>query len=87
MSELPLTLKCPRGEEWPAMSFKSCVHIKEKVQSHDTITFECPAGHTFSLKKAVEKGMFNQEQALKIIAGAQRARDDLYPKRKRKQSV
>ena len=87
MSELPLTLKCPRGEEWPATSFKSYVHIKEKVQSHDTITFECPAGHKFSLKKAVEKGMFNQEQALKIIASAQRARDDLYPKRKRKQSV
>jgi len=83
MSELPLTLKCPRGEEWPATSFKSYVHIKEKVQSHDTITFECPAGHTFSLKKAVGKGIFTQEQAFKIIAQAQRARDDLYPKREK----
>ena len=73
MDGLPATMKCPsrRGEEWPTSSFKAHFLIKEKVQTHNTITFECPAGHTFSLKKAVEKGMFTQEQALKIIAQAQ----------------
>ena len=81
-SAVPATLKCPRGEEWPATSFKSYVGFKEKVQSHDTITFGCPAGHTFTLKKAVEKGMFTQEQALKIIAAAQRTRDGLYPRKR-----
>jgi len=87
MSELPAILKCPRGEEWPATSFKSYVHIDQKVQTHDTIDMTCPAGHKFTLKKAVEKGMFTQEQAFKIIASAQRARDDLHPKRKRRTSA
>ena len=72
MSELPLTLRCPRGEEWPATVFKSFTDIKGKVQTHETITFMCPAGHSFSLKKAVESKMFTPEQALMILAEAQR---------------
>ena len=71
---LPAILKCPssRGEEWPAESFKSYVSAKAKVITHEDITWLCPAGHTFTLKKAVEKGMFTPDEALKMIALAQK---------------
>lgn len=72
MSNLPLTRKCPRGEEWPAESFKSLVDCDQRVQTHSTITFYCPAGHEFKLKRAVASGMFTPEEALKIIAYAQK---------------
>ncbi|KKK96505.1 hypothetical protein LCGC14_2662070 [marine sediment metagenome] len=72
MSEGPLTLRCPWGEEWPGLSFKSLVALKEDIQTHDTITWLCPAGHSFTLKKAVKTGMFTPEQALTMIAEAQR---------------
>lgn len=68
---LPVILRCPRGEEWPAESFKSTVEYEKKVQTHDTIHFLCPAGHVFTLRRAVEKGMFTPEQGLKLIASAQ----------------
>ena len=72
MTEPPLTLKCPRGEEWPGTSFISTVALKENVQTHDTINWLCPAGHSFTLKRAVQTGMFTPEQALIMIAEAQR---------------
>ena len=62
--------QCPRGEEWPLMSFKSYVNPKVKFQTHDTITFSCPADHTFTLKTAVEKKTFTPDEALKLIAYA-----------------
>ena len=70
MSGVPLTLKCPRGEEWPASGFKSFVNIKEEM-TYDAITFTCPAGHTFTLKRAVKTGMFTEEEAQKILKAAQ----------------
>ena len=72
MSEGPLTLRCPWGEEWPGPSFISTVTLKEDIQTHDTINWLCPAGHSFTLKKAVKTGMFTPEQALTMIAEAQR---------------
>jgi len=71
MSDLPVILKCPRGEEWPATSF-DCLVAKKRVQTHETVTFFCPLGHTFTLKTAVEKGMFTPIQAIQMIAAAQR---------------
>jgi hypothetical protein len=70
---IPPILKCPstRGEEWPADSFKSYVSTDVKFITHDEISFTCPAGHTFTLRKAVQKGMFTPEEALRMIAKAQ----------------
>ena len=70
--ELGLTLRCPRGEEWPATSFKSFVDSKVKVQTHETITFLCPAGHEFTLLRAVKSGMLMPDHALKVLAEAER---------------
>lgn len=72
MTDIPVILRCPRGDEWPAESFTTTMDFKAKVQTHETIRVICPAGHGFTLKKAVEKGMFTPDQALKIIAEAQR---------------
>ena len=72
MTEPPLTLRCPKGEEWPTTSFISTIAVKEDIQTHDTISWLCPAGHSFTLKRAVETGMFTPEQALTMIAEAQR---------------
>ena len=72
MTEPPLTLRCPRGEEWPTTSFTQTIAYKEDIQTHDTILFYCPAGHDFTLKRAVKAGMFTPEQALTMIAEAQR---------------
>lgn len=77
MEPVPVILRCPRGEEWPAGTFKSTVDYKKKVQSHDTIHWLCPAGHEFDLRKAVEKGMFTPDQALRMIAAAQRELPEL----------
>ncbi|KKL07303.1 hypothetical protein LCGC14_2587360 [marine sediment metagenome] len=70
MSAEGVIRQCPRGEEWPLTSFTSYVNTKVKFQTHDTITFSCPAGHTFTLMKAVEKKVFTPDEALKMIAYA-----------------
>lgn len=80
MSETAVRIKCPKGHSVPVESIHSYVSIKEKVQSEENITFSCPGGkrgHNFNLQAAVKAGMFNQEQALKIIAEAQRISDSI----------
>lgn len=69
----PAISKCPstKGEEWPTESYKSYISAGAKVITHEDITFTCPAGHTFTLKKAVERGMFTPEEAFKMMALAQ----------------
>jgi len=74
---LPVILKCPRGEEWPAESFHTLVSYKENIQTHDTITVMCPLGHSFSLKRAVKSKMFTPEQALQMISLAQKELPEL----------
>jgi len=71
MVDLPLILKCPRGEEWPSTSFKVLVESDKDIQTHQTIACVCPAGHSCSLLHAVEGKMFSPMQALRIIAQAQ----------------
>lgn len=73
----PAILRCPRGEEWPSESFKSSLDYRGNVVTHDSIHIWCPAGHEFTLKKAVEKGMLTPEEGLKIIASAQKQLPEL----------
>jgi hypothetical protein len=63
-------MRCPRGEKWPTESFKSYIDSGAEVQTYETITFVCPAGHSFKLKRAVATKMFTAEQAQRIIAAA-----------------
>ena len=59
---------CPSGHTLPVDQFRSYVELGVKDYD-DAITFTCPGGkrgHTFTLRKAVAKGMFNTEEAAKI---------------------
>lgn len=69
---LDMIVKCPKkGEEWPITAYTSTVNVNVKVITHNDITWVCPTGHEFTLKRAVEKGMFTPNQALKMISHAQ----------------
>lgn len=72
MTDIPIILRCPRGEEWPAESFTNTVEYKERIQSQDTIRFICPLGHCYTVRQLVQKKTLTPEQALDIIAEAQR---------------
>lgn len=59
---------CPSGHTLPVDQFKSYVKLDVKDYD-DAIIFDCPGGkrgHTFTLRKAVAKGMFNTEEAANI---------------------
>lgn len=75
--QYPTVMKCVRGEEWPAESFKTLVSFKDKVITHDSITVVCPAGHEFSLTRGVKQGWITAEDALKILAAANKELPDL----------
>lgn len=70
MSDIPPTLRCPRGDEWPVNLFVCLVDTRETIQGYDTITFLCPAGHKFTLRKAMKTKMFTPDQAQRIIKSA-----------------
>jgi len=70
MSELPPTLRCPRGDEWPVNLIQCLVDLRATIQTYDTITFLCPAGHKFTLGTAVKAKTFTPDQAETIIASA-----------------
>jgi hypothetical protein len=66
-------MKCPvGGEEWPAMSYKSLIDLYADKFQYRNIHFSCPAGHDFTLRKAVNSGMFTQEQGKRIFEIAKR---------------
>ena len=68
MGDLPLTLKCPvGGEEWPATSYKSLTDLFPDELQYRNIHFSCPGGHGFTLRKAVNSGMFTKEQGEKML--------------------
>lgn len=59
---------CPSGHTLPLNQFHSYVKLDVKDYD-DAIIFDCPGGkrgHTFTLRKAISKGMFNTEEATKI---------------------
>lgn len=72
MEPLPAILRCPVGdEEWPATSFKAVVDATHEIQRPGTIHLSCPAGHSFTLAKAVRAKMFTRGQAKRLVAIAQ----------------
>lgn len=84
MDQIPLTLKCPvGGEEWPATSYKSWIDATSEVQRPGTIHIYCPAGHSFTLAKAMrgKEKMFTRKQATNLVANAQRLADKFHAAR------
>lgn len=74
MSEIPLAMRCPvKGEEWPSESFKAFLAPNSKAQTCENIALVCPAGHKFTLARAVQKGMFTADQAKKIVTAAEQS--------------
>lgn len=72
MDDIPLTLKCAEGgEEWPFLSYKSSVDANVEKVTPRNIHIWCPANHFFSLRKAMNTGMFTKEQANNMLASAQ----------------
>jgi len=71
--EVDLILRCPiGGEDWPITSYKSVVDATKEVQRLGTIHLWCPAGHCFTLSRALRGKMFTKQQAENILAYAQR---------------
>ncbi|HEY4509871.1 MAG TPA: hypothetical protein VJC15_02690 [Candidatus Paceibacterota bacterium] len=68
--ELGITLKCIKGEEWPATSFRSSLDLKAESVTEESITFYCPLWHSFTLAQAIQKGIFSPELAQKFLAFA-----------------
>lgn len=69
-----MIMRCIKGEEWPITSFKSFVNINI-LFGEEAVNFLCPAGHTFTLKDALKKGMFSWEDANRILADAKKLYD------------
>lgn len=68
---LPLTFRCVKGEEWPITSFTSTLDLKVEEPTEDSIVFSCPSYHTFTLRQALAKKIFTQEQGAKMLSFAQ----------------
>lgn len=65
-----VTMRCIKGEEWPAESFKSFVDTDSQTISEESVIFLCPKNHKFNLKEALSKDIFSRGQAQKIMAKA-----------------
>lgn len=64
-------ITCPSGHTEPVTSIHSYVDLKAP-EIDDAITFECPGGkrgHTFTLRRALKAGTFNEEEAARIREG------------------
>jgi hypothetical protein len=73
---------CPSGHTFEDDKFHSTVDLT-KTDIDDAITFECPGGkrgHSFSLKRAVKSGMFNEEEGARICAQGQRQIEEFVDK-------
>lgn len=74
----PLTLRCVKGEEWLAMSFKSFVKGQDNPLTEASIVFSCPAGHSFTLETALKKCIFTPAQAQRLIAAAREWKEEYW---------
>lgn len=64
-------MRCIKGEEWPTTSFDCVVSFAENLTIENAVTFSCPVGHTFSLRQALRKKIFTEQQVWDILARAQ----------------
>lgn len=71
-----IIIQCIKGEEWPVTGFKSFIEVKDDPITEDSITFHCPAGHKFTLKQALSKDIFSEEQAQKILNHARKQKKE-----------
>jgi hypothetical protein len=63
---------CPSGHEVTPEQLHSTVDLNVR-DIDDAVVFDCSGGkrgHTFTLRRAVQSGMFTEDQAAKIRAGA-----------------
>lgn len=63
--------KCPSGHTVKATDLHSTVILKEP-DIEKAVVFDCPGGkrgHTFTLKKAKDAGMFTADEAAAIARG------------------
>lgn len=70
-----ITMECIKGESWPTESFKSFVDAPGDL-TEDSVYFICPAGHKFTLTKALSKGIFTPEQSQKIMESARKLKEE-----------
>lgn len=74
----PLVLCCVRGEEWPTNLFEiGNIRARDGSITEKSIVLSCPAGHRFSLKQALKKGIFTLEQVQRLLIAIEKANEPL----------
>lgn len=69
-------MTCIRGEEWPTRSFQSYIITTDDPLTGKSVTFICPANHSFTLKQALSRGILTAEQAKNILTHAQKTKEE-----------
>ena len=70
---------CPSGHRLPASAFHSYARTKPEFTGYDRVEFTCDGGkrgHSFTLTKAVQSGMFTTEEADKLVAAAEATKEE-----------
>jgi len=75
MTTIGIIMRCLMEEEWPSESFKSYVRTRDDPITEESVLFTCPAGHKFTLKQALVKGIFTEEDANKLISQAKKLKE------------
>lgn len=71
--DLPLVMKCGRGEEWPFTEFATPVDDLADVIDEEVIWIVCPIGHEYSLSQALKKKLVSRKIANKMLEMAREA--------------
>lgn len=77
---VPAIFSCVKGDQWPTTSFQSFIEAAHNPLTEDSVVFICPAGHRFTLRQALKKGIFTQEQGKKLMAGAKKQKEEYFDK-------
>ena len=71
--DLPFTMRCVRGEEWPITEFATHVHVLMDEIDEDAITIACPAGHEYPLSRALRNKLLSRKIADEMLKIAREA--------------
>jgi len=80
---MKLEITCPSGHSVKSVDVHSTVKLVER-DIYEAVVFECPGGkrgHSFTLKKGIEKGTFTAAEAAKIAVAARKYQAQYAPKR------
>ena len=65
--DLPLIMQCIRGDEWPIVSFTITPDLEGDVVTEDSITINCPAGHSYTLRQALQRKLHSRRVADELL--------------------